>query len=180
MRRILTALVAVLAGLLLATAAAYGAGTFQHFPSDMHAATTSTYQHGRLAGMEWHWWSTYEDRWITGRYLVEPTDAGWPGARSVGKNETVEIIFDSPDKPDMVYIKSYRNPELKGEAKVLPHTVLPIKTNGLHGRVVGWDILTGVERAGPHYVTVFAKWDQTPGRHYSYGWERRQFHFKTR
>jgi hypothetical protein len=76
MRRILTALVAVLAGLLLAAAAAYGAGTFRHFPPDMPAATASTYQDGRLAGMEWHWWSTHEDRWITGRYLVEPTDAG--------------------------------------------------------------------------------------------------------
>jgi hypothetical protein len=130
--------------------------------------------------MEWHWWSTHEDRWITGRYLVEPTDAGWPTARRGGKKETVEMILDSPDKPDKVYIKSYRNPELTGEAKVLHSALLPRKTNGTHGRVVDWVLLFTVERPGPHYVTVFAKWDKTPGRHYSYGWERRQFHFKTR
>ena len=133
-----------------------------------------------MAAMEWHWWSTYEDRWITGRYLVDPTDARWSARRLVGKNEVVDLIIDSPAKPAKVYLKSYRNPELTGDAKVLKYTLLPRKTNGTPGRVVGWVALFKVERPGQHYITAFVKWDKTPERHYSYGWERRQIHLKTR
>jgi hypothetical protein len=180
MRRGLLALLAVLAGLLLSATAVYASGKFTHFPPDMHAGTQSTYQHARLAAMEWRWWSTYEDRWITGRYLVEPTDAGWPAARLVGKNEVVQLIIDSPVEPDKVFLKSYRNPELTGDGKVLNPGMYPVREHGRHGKVLKWVALFKVERAGQHYVTAFVRWDQTPGRHYSYGWERRQVHLRTR
>jgi hypothetical protein len=177
MRRGLLALLAVLAGLLLSATAVYAAGSFTHYPPKITAATDGTYQTGRMAAMEWRWWHKDRQRWYTGRYLVEPTDAGWPAGDLVGKNEVVQLIVKSPDRPERVFLKSYRNPELTGEAKVLKPAWFPIKREG---KVVGWNVLFKVERPGQHYITVFVKWDETPGKHYSYGWERRQIHLRTR
>jgi hypothetical protein len=170
MRRGLLALLAVLAGLLLATAALADVGSYYHVPPAVYVKA-----HGKVAGKmkiaEYSWYYYSEDggyAHIADRFPGDPRPPYvLPKAKRV-ESGRVNFITYNRDKPEKFVIR-------RKDGKLVESKLYPIPWT--NGRVRGWGAY--FDHTGNHRYVLRAEWEKIPGKNASYGSATYLAHLKT-
>ena len=171
MRRGLLALLAVLAGLLLATAALADVGSSYDEPPAAYVKV-----HGKVVGQmkiaEYSWYYVSEDggyAHIADRFPGDPRPPYvFPKAKRV-ESGRVNFITYNRDKPEKFVIRTK-------DGKLVPSRLYAVHWS--NGKVRGWGAY--FEHTEHHRYVLRAKWEKIPGKQLSYGTATYLAHLKTR
>jgi hypothetical protein len=180
MRRGLLALLAVLAGVLLAATGVYANdGPYEKYPPDLAVYKNGVLlQKAHTKAFKWTWWDRDDHRWWTDSYTYPPEDVSWPVEDAAKASQVITLRYMRPTEPANVVLTSYRNRAMTGEGRTLGYGWKPVTNEA--GKVVGWDILFKPQGPGrPHYIVAYIYWRHEPGSHHSYGWSKELVHLHT-
>jgi hypothetical protein len=180
MRRGLLALLAVLAGLLVAATAAYGAagpdghnppGAWVRYRGDYTQSTNVYYE-------DWHYWKP--SGWIHKGPTTYTYD--WPVKDYVKAGTRVNLVIISYGaKPDELHMRRFgdvaANRSPIGRGVRVPYHYYPMMNE--QGNVDYWAVYFKLPN-GDHRIKLFMRWDRMEGTQYSYGKEVRLVHLKAK
>ena len=166
---ILAVLFAALLGLLVACGAVYG-GTNQHspFPPQMklYKDRELLQRAGDGKGKEtWHFYSPDDKDWYHNTYYNK--DLRWPKEDITTADRVLHVRIGHRDRPDVFFMKTYRNKELRDKGHRLDYRWVHEKREG---KGVAWSAYFKLKTPDrPHRVQIYAQWKENPGTHQSYG-----------
>jgi len=157
MRRGLLALLAVLAGVLLATTAALAAGVTSSEPPEAYVKVNGkNVQHMNIH--EYDWYYEAEDGWAyTADRAPGAPEPPYVFPKVKPAEVKIDIVIRYPDKPQKLYVRT-KDGDFIGRA------LYPIKSE--KGKTVAWGAY--FFRTGHHRYVVWVKWAKGSEGH-SYG-----------